>query len=1181
MPNCLKNTLRQATAAFAVLLACFSMTVQLFTEQPVQAAAYKQAYIQTTIDVSTWEILAGAITTSTSAFSTKPLEAQRMGGILTSLSKTNYPSEAAHLVHDGNTKSPGTSVANLVMVFPGNSYNGHSKRVSATDNDLARATLVRNSLIYDLNNAFKYVYGSNYEPSGNTIDEKIEQYKSDVESFLSQINGADGELNGYTFVFDGQIPNWDEKKQKRLYPDSVTRKSDYVYIYKDENVDDGQLFLFRMPKGYTEIADRGDIAAQLGLAKVSTGDTAFIHWGDFAVEAFVNFEADEKLQVTSDDVYSSTPTALEKGVTNLLGSLCDHITGALGLWNLDDLIFNGGTRGTSAYVGGIFPTTWQPKIWAFFYIFDIAALGILLYNIIFVIAKRAMATVNPIIRANAIEQIQYLFLVAIILGTLPYLFQILIHASADITGIFTDSLGDITTSSKFKSLAAKGTIGQVITYLIYLGSVIYFNVFYLFRAYMIAFLMISAPIFISMMAAGTTHRQLTVSWAKELIANIFIQPAQAFALSFILQVASSGRGIDGLITAYIMIPITHTIRALFFGNSGSMIHQVAEKGKRGGMLALGTTGAIGWGGVRAGIGGGISAVTGGGFGVGANRAGNSSKNKDDEKKKDEEENQSPNGADKNSSPTSPTPNNNSTAPADEKNQLDSAENDELAAASLEKAKASATANGISEPIKAGSPSPSSDLSNQVRNGSETGAGNTEEPVPQQLSHGTDSVNEPAQDSVTTPKPTDNESTQKETEKKESKDAAGTSTEKQAASTDSGFGRGLQIAAGVGWLTGAVALGAIGGMTDTFNRRCFGLSGDGIATQLSRVAAQKGYSNFRPSVPSNHEASNQQPNQQASQNEPPTTPPTDNSNPVSPNSESPNSIDQEPTAPFTDLAQRLAHQDEDTSSDIYNSGNASMETKGNTDIYRVSQDKTRDAGVHVSAKKNGPATIDYDLSTIGQGDAARAEAMLAIWENGSPQEQSLMQASGIQDVRGEYRNVNGTRQLERVKMDVEPKAFSQNYGIDVQSPVNGGHGITVSTPTGTAPHIAPDVSSQLTSPDAMLQTTVSSCNGVIQEQAPATPDAPPEQHIFIPQDNLQKFTEMSQQLQSCTQTQSVMPGTKKPAVEFTVDQKSRADYESAYTANISPIVQTIRKETTPVNNEQRRNEPKPIPDPEKD
>lgn len=691
MTSTIKSASRRMTAFLAAILVVLGITTQTLVAKPVQAA-FHQAYIQTTVDTSNWEILAGAVdVTSGFLLGSSPQEAQRMKNLLDSLAACETP--AAAVGHIGTVTPAGTSSINknLILTFPGEIEYTTIIRHSSTDEDLARATLVRNSLIYDLNSAFKFVYGYNYQPSGSNAEDQLKTYLSDIKNFLGQVNGGSGSCNGYTFSACS-------KNDISRYPDSVTNYTDYVKI-TNTSTGESQVFQYRMLKGYVDGGGRTNVADTLGLRKGSSGsDVAFIHWGHLTAEAFVNYNSEENLTITADNVYNSTPTAFEKAVSGFFVMLANGISSVLGLWSFDELIFNAGVRGTSAYVGGIFPTTWQSLIWTFFFIFEIAAIVILLYAIIFNVGRRAMATMNPIVRANAIDQIQYLFLVALALGLLPIVLQLLINLNMNLTGIFTDALGDKTAVDRFKNIAASsGSLMSALTSIVYLGAVIYFNVFYGIRSLMVAFLIITGPIFIAMMGISESKRRLTIAWAKEMAANIFIQPLQAMMLAFILMVPSTTRNIDSLVMAYAMIPLTNVLRGLFFGDSGGLVHQMAERGKQAGMKTLKTGAKVAGAGT-------IGAFTGGAAAFNAIRGKNSESSesgKDEQKGKTEES--STNGE----APANRTSTTNPSANQGKDTDLNT--------------NAPAATGKAAEGVDAGAPTDSTDTGNQIRQSMANGA----------------------------------------------------------------------------------------------------------------------------------------------------------------------------------------------------------------------------------------------------------------------------------------------------------------------------------------------------------------------------------------------------------------------------------------------------------------------------
>lgn len=69
-----------------------------------------------------------------------------------------------------------------------------------------------------------------------------------------------------------------------------------------------------------------------------------------------------------------------------------------------------------------------------------------------------------------------------------------------------------------------------------------------------------------------------MTWAKELLANILVQPIHTFCITVILLLPASSHGFDNLIALYAIIPFTSMVRSLFFGPAGGFVDQVAGKG---------------------------------------------------------------------------------------------------------------------------------------------------------------------------------------------------------------------------------------------------------------------------------------------------------------------------------------------------------------------------------------------------------------------------------------------------------------------------------------------------------------------------------------------------------------------------------------------------------------------------
>jgi len=1016
MLQSIKKQKRRVGALLAVFMVSLGILTPAFTPREANAA-YHQVYIQATVDTNNWTIVAGAVDESTSYLG-EPLENQRIGqATLKELRATETPADAAPLMDKDPSNDGGAETSNLVLSFPGDSnpFNNLT-HYSSNTNDMARATLVRNSLIYELNDAFHFVYGDDYQPFGSNNQEKLDNYITTMESFLSAI-GTNGTVNGFSTSVLTESAAGVYNIKRTSFPDETVAYSDYVVITSPSPESESRVFQYRMPKGYIRFAGEGRQFDKLSIIDSSVAssstDAKFIHWGTLAVEGVINVQADDKIKVSTDNVYDGTPSSLEKAITSLLNSLVNGLVGGLGLWNFDELMFNSGTRGTRAYAAGVFPSSWQPYIWALFFVMEIVALCVLIFSIIYNVARKALATVNPVARANAIEQIKNLFIVAFVLGTLPVIIQLLMNVTQNMTGIFADALGDKTAQERFGSLAASGGLFSLLTYIVYLGAVIYFNIFYLVRSFSVAFLIIFAPIFIVAMAISETKKNLTIIWVKEMLANLFIQPLQAMALCFILLVPSSDRKIESLIIAYIMIPLTNMLRSLFFGDSGGIADQIANRGKQASnrvAQAVARTGTSVVGGAAAG-------AAGAGFAYYQGRQGQEGESRNNsEDNGSQGNNGNPSAGKKGTNPTQPSGQPQSPFGPDDKLKTDF-DDDKSALPSDTKALPppasgqNSSMNGSREADAAplpGKEAEANDIGRQAAGASEMGA--QQDSTDSAAQHGADM------------------------------DAKGMD-----------IGRRAAMISGV---AGAVALGAVGGAMDGFNRRVFGINNGprgGIVTQLSRKSASK--------LADMHKKEGQQD----------TTP-----------------APQKPLERgFDPSAYRSAM--EDTSENPYEQGLAekksfTAEDGLNGDAYTIrGGEDMRAAGIQSVEKgaDNGTSEITYNAEALNLQDQERMAAMMEIWQQGGPEREAL-EAAGIMDVSPVQKKVGGQTVTTGASITVDNDKFQKTFGVSASR-----NQYSIDTAPGQAPAIVPDVGSYLGSSEASTSYAESKAFQQVGEAAAAS------------------------------------------------------------------------------------------------
>lgn len=969
---------------------------------PAQAALLplKRTYIQTTIDTSSWEILAGVISYQ-SGWGGNQAESKRIGkSNLDLLAAADTPSsnQIYDLVDPNQGAAGGNSATNLVLCFPGKSTSGWFSDSSAEDT--ARAQLIRNSLIYDLNAAFKFVYGDEsgfYTPQvtsgeGNTIDAQIKQYSEDLQAFLSHIPGSAGESfdkNGAKIVAT-QVP------QNPVDAEIAAANYGADYYVTIQRGDEVRTFCYRMLKGYGEQG--------LGLPYIAEDRTKYIHWATLAVEAFINYYSDEELQVTPDNVYDGTPGAIENAVAGLFNMFANWVANTLGLWNFDELIFNGGVRGTAGYIGGVFPSSWERVIWTFFFFSEIAAIVILLYAIIYNVGKKAMATIDPVARASAIEQIKYLFIVAFLLAVIPIVLPLLISVSYELTGIFHDALGGATAEERFHKLSSNsGGLGAALTYLLYLGALLYFNVFYVFRALAIGLLIILGPIFVAMMALSENKRQLAMAWFKEFCANLFIQPLQALMLSFILLVPDSGRNIDSIVMAYVMIPLTNLLRQMFFGNSGGLADRVGQQGRHTGINMAQKAGGVALGAAAGAIGGGVAAVVSGvKTAKGSKEAGSSE------------------GGGKEAGGGANGPNTKGVAGSGAANGAvgDGGAEKKGEAKNEGKAKAGAGANG--DPVKAGAAGTQTTLGEKAAEniGDAGGGDNTDDKAPDGGSE------TPAE--------------------KETGGGTGSSGRGAGETINVGTLEGLKrvgkVVGGVGLAAiGGAGLGALGGALG--GRRYFsGPGGGGLIKQLSTKAAQKGGAMAAEGI----------------------TGRTANGG-----ASGAGALEGQPLATATDRQKEtLGRQGKfarggnaytDTAKDAPSTKQRNAD--GSSTYSHVDKAAQAKNGYKAHTADKDSFVANYDKNKMAANDWSNLEQIQNLWENGSDQEKEGLKALGITGFTPTYswNPETGKDELSGATITYDNQKAKENLGLSFDKNT----GLMSSTVQGdAAPQFVPDANSLL-------------------------------------------------------------------------------------------------------------------------
>lgn len=572
----LKVNLRHRLLALALMLVLgFSLVI------PAYAADAHTYYIQTAVDTSNW-IFVGAVVNDKDALFGNYTETERIGsdalkGLLASSSHTMFSGK----LDSAPQKGGGGDKNYKVLSFPGFDSSGLFTTPQASNAQMDRAVFIKDSLIYDLNTALKTVYGNkNYQ--------SLDAFRNDVKALLAAAESG-GTVNGWTIT--RATDNGLKDTANELKPD------DYIVLKKGSD----SYTLLTGAKKYLSTMSDSDKPSN------ADSDTTYITWGILAYEAFVNSTL-EKNAVTVDSVYNSTSQGvLESAITDVMSGLVSGIRSILGLWDLDGLIFNQGVRGGSSYVHGIFPSAWEPFIWTFFLVMEILSIAVIMFAIGKHIMDRASATVNPAVRASAMEQIKDMAVAVIVLTLLPMILIALMRLSSNLVDVFASFIGDKSITEEIGHFSTGNSLAAIVVGFANLIINIYFNWYYIVRAITVALLMCLSPLFITTMCLGQGRKTLAKQWLSELVSNIFIQPIHAFMFAFIVLMPKTGRAIESLVFLYCMIPLTSLLKGMIFPGTGDLAHKISMGASDRANQFAKSAGLAAVGGIKGAIQGGIAA----------------------------------------------------------------------------------------------------------------------------------------------------------------------------------------------------------------------------------------------------------------------------------------------------------------------------------------------------------------------------------------------------------------------------------------------------------------------------------------------------------------------------------------------------------------------------------------------
>lgn len=439
-----------------------------------------------------------------------------------------------------------------------------SKVNDATSKDSDRATSIKDILIPDLNNALILLNGGK---TYKTVDDLIEatQKLLNKESF-----------DGYTITYGkrGSKASKDDKSYDYL----GIWESDHVLIVGPDKQEHD--FIYRIPKGYKSVSGRDENGAyplSEGDSDSYEDDAEYITWDMLAYEATYAYYGQNVANKNASD--GTTKSSMVKQIVSFLTECLESLKNALSLYSVDDLVFNLGTRGNAAqFYNGVMPTAWEKNVVTFHWIFQAIAWCILVFSIVKSIIDKNLSTINAVMRVSLINRLQHLLVAGFALTLLFPIFHLVTKMNYNIVNIFSAAGGKTFTELVGDLNNAGDSVGSLLLALASFGMSVYLNFLYITRAFVVSLLMAASPLFVVFATISANGKQITSSWIKEILANIFLQSFHAFVISFFTGLSFNIRGIEGIVLFISLIPLTALFKSLIFKDGGSTTSRLAEAG---------------------------------------------------------------------------------------------------------------------------------------------------------------------------------------------------------------------------------------------------------------------------------------------------------------------------------------------------------------------------------------------------------------------------------------------------------------------------------------------------------------------------------------------------------------------------------------------------------------------------
>lgn len=540
---------RQLKKRVAILFAIFYFAISLLN--PIESEAHDTYFLQVLIDENTKQYQGNVVQDDQSTMSKEAKHIENNLGDFSNLISENLPSIPTE--EGGYKKSElgeGIAVFSFNPEEKGEGWGGKKKN-HATKDDVDRAYQIRDALVPGLNDAL-FILNNN------------QPFETTKELVQMGANLANGSVEGFTITYGSRA--FDQPLTTYQKETLGVKKADFVTIKKDGTKEEYE-FIFQVPKGYSE---EGSFKNRVFSDEYSYADAKYMTWHMLLYQG--NYAMFANGWTMADATEIAGANVVEEFFVDLLQSTLNGLRNLLGLYGLNELIYNDGIRGSSAWVHGAMPEAWHDNVVKYHIVFQAFAWSLITLAILKSLIQRNLATINPSMRVSLMEQIQNLLITGFILSAIFPIIAMFMYLNVKIVDVFGSLAPDFNDFSGLNNYSnmLSGMIMQVFYFIVTL----YLNFVYIMRSITLAILIAMAPIFVVTIAFGGAWKQLFGVWMRELLSNIFLQSFHAFILAFFVTTTISSRGIEGAVIAFAMIPLTEFFRSMVMGQGGGMAHQL-------------------------------------------------------------------------------------------------------------------------------------------------------------------------------------------------------------------------------------------------------------------------------------------------------------------------------------------------------------------------------------------------------------------------------------------------------------------------------------------------------------------------------------------------------------------------------------------------------------------------------